>query len=451
MGMGALGLLLLFFFVGLYAPLLASSKPLCLIWDGHVYFPLLRHLFFRGFFSKPIDLFFNVLMFTLPITLLLWLWIQRHWVIVGMCCLHLAGFIFLLSHPIQDPESDPKLARARQGADRSHPGWAFELRYMSDYGKLNVLLKRRQLLQQHARLSAYAPQFEERFGQEMPTLWHVAQRNMRERSEHVQLLQEREEWLSHEGEKLYVLMPALLRPFHWEEDAGGSQAINQIVPWWELTRINRKDLVASLLFGIRVSFIVGVSAVALALLIGIPLGAAAGYFAGKIDLVSCRLIEIWEAMPTFFMLLLVISLLQSKSILLVMAILGLFSWTSFARFMRAEVLKQRSLSYVLACKSQGYRDTKIMFSHILPNAIPPILTLLPFAMMAAITSEAGLSFLGLGEEGATSWGVLMDEGRVVFPGESYLLWPPAILLTLLLVCIALVGDVLRDALDPKLQ
>ena len=105
----------------------------------------------------------------------------------------------------------------------------------------------------------------------------------------------------------------------------------------------------------------------------------------------------------------------------------------------------------MACKSLGYNHPKIMFSHILPNAIPPILTLLPFSMMAAITSEAGLSFLGLGEEGSTSWGVLMDEGRSVFPAESYLLWPPAILLTALLICIALIGDVMRDAIDPKMR
>ncbi|MCB1149889.1 MAG: ABC transporter permease, partial [Chlamydiia bacterium] len=76
---------------------------------------------------------------------------------------------------------------------------------------------------------------------------------------------------------------------------------------------------------------------------------------------------------------------------------------------------------------------------------------LPFAIMGAISAEAGLSFLGLGEEGSSSWGVLMDEGRNAFPGESYLLWPPAILLTILLIAIALVGDSLRDALDPKLQ
>jgi peptide/nickel transport system permease protein len=99
----------------------------------------------------------------------------------------------------------------------------------------------------------------------------------------------------------------------------------------------------------------------------------------------------------------------------------------------------------------GYRDNQIIFSHMLPNAIPPLLTLIPFAIMGAITSEAGLSFLGLGEEGSNSWGVLMDEGRSVFPAESYLLWPPAILLTILLVSIAIVGDAFRDSLDPKLH
>jgi len=177
----------------------------------------------------------------------------------------------------------------------------------------------------------------------------------------------------------------------------------------------------------------------------------AGYFAGKTDLVVSRFIEIWEAMPTFFMLLLIVAISQSKSIFLVIGVLGIFGWTGIGRFMRGEVLKHRNLPYVLSCHTMGYTHKRVMFSHILPNAIAPILTLLPFAMMAAITSEAGLSFLGLGEEGSTSWGVLMDEGRSVFPSESYLLWPPAILLTLLLISIALVGDGLRDAIDPKMR
>jgi peptide/nickel transport system permease protein len=106
---------------------------------------------------------------------------------------------------------------------------------------------------------------------------------------------------------------------------------------------------------------------------------------------------------------------------------------------------------VEACKAIGFSNHSILFKQILPNAIPPVLTLLPFAIMGAISAEAGLSFLGLGEEGSTSWGVLMDEGRSAFPARAYLLWPPAIALTVLLVAIALVGDALRDFLDPKMD
>lgn len=227
--------------------------------------------------------------------------------------------------------------------------------------------------------------------------------------------------------------------------------MNQDLPWWELTRLNRKDFTAALIFGVRVSLVVGLIAVAIALLIGVPLGCIAGFYGGKLDILLCRLIEVWESMPTFFMLLFVVAILQSKSIFLVITVIGIFGWMGFTRFIRGEFFKQRNLSYVEACRSLGFSDRRIMFSHILPNALPPLLTLLPFAMMGAISAEAGLSFLGLGEEGSSSWGVLMDEGRNAFPGESYLLWPPAILLTLLLIAIALVGDALRDALDPKLQ
>ena len=151
------------------------------------------------------------------------------------------------------------------------------------------------------------------------------------------------------------------------------------------------------------------------------------------------------------MLLTVVAIVQSKSIFLIIAVIGLFGWISFSRYMRGEFFKQRNLSYIEACHAMGLPNRTIIFSHILPNAIPPLLTLLPFDIMAAITSEAGLSFLGLGEEGSCSWGVLMDEGRSAFPYESYLLWPPAILLTILLVAIAIVGDTFRDAIDPKME
>ncbi len=550
-GVAALCILALFFLIGLYAPFFASSKPLLVMWQGKLFSPLLRYLLYPGFYTKPIDLFYNLLMFTLPASLVGFWLIGRRWrkLFLG-CMVVIQGGLFGLAVTgwIKNPSSDPKLKQARQEAIAakinyredplllplsSHLTWEFELKHMTPYDKLNMLLRHQQQKKQNAKLSSYAYAHLQATGSEAPTLLAVANRHEAEARHHLEkttgelkehyqesldqlpalmeayrpfshayimakydlehtpnkesearyqqvleesaetrlplanarkeieayrkaaaqlaYLNDKQTWFANESRQLRVLIAPFFRDFHWEEDAGGSQHFNTHLPWWELTRINRKDLVSSLLFGIRISLLVGLSAVGLSLVIGIPLGMLAGYFAGKSDLVICRFIEIWEAMPTFFMLLLIVAITQSKSIFLVIAVLGIFGWTSFGRFIRGEVLKQRSLPYVMACRSIGYPSGKIMFSHILPNAIPPILTLLPFSMMAAITSEAGISFLGLGEEGSTSWGVLMDEGRSVFPGESYLLWPPALLLTLLLICIALVGDALRDAIDPKMR
>jgi peptide/nickel transport system permease protein len=554
-GIAALFVLILFFVVGIYAPLFASSKPFLVIWNHKLYFPLLRYLFYAGFYTKPIDLFFNLLMFTLPLALFgIWFFKKRgrKFFLAGMALSQILLFSWILSGGVKNPVKEGALLVARKSASEGHlryhedpllapfapqMSWSLDVEHLCDYAKLNQLLKYKHLQAQHQWLASARTLYVQKTGREMPTLWYVWERNETAQAKQLQstlqemekgyqkardqlpelieayrpfshafimakyllehpaseaekkeggnqlatvvneafsyraplaqvrhtiltyqqaqgelnYLNEKKEWLETESKKMHILIPSLFRSFHWEEDAGGAQEANRYVPWWELTRINRKDLAASLLFGIRISIVVGTLAVALSLLIGIPLGTISGYFAGKTDLAICRLIEIWEAMPLFFMLLLVVAITQTKSIFLVIAVLGTFGWTGFSRFIRSEVLKQRKLPYVEACHSLGYTHKRIMFSHILPNAIPPILTLLPFSMMAAITSEAGLSFLGLGEEGSTSWGVLMDEGRSAFPAESYLLWPPALLLTLLLVAIALAGDALRDALDPKMR
>ena len=333
-------------------------------------------------------------------------------------------------------------------------GWSDELQRMSPYAQLNLQLRYHHYLVQHEKFKVFEKKYLEKnrgeSGSEMlfPSLWNFT---FKRENQEGQYFKEKLQWLeSGEKDVRYEVMP-LFRPFHWEDDAGGDSYLNHLVNWYDRTRINRKDLVASLIFGIRVSLSVGFLAVGIALLIGVPIGAYAGYYGGKLDLFLYRLIEIWESMPAFFMLLMIVAFLQAKSIFLIIAVIGLFGWTAFSRFIRGEFFRQKELLYVEASKAMGYRDNQIIFSHMLPNAIPPLLTLIPFAIMGAITSEAGLSFLGLGEEGSNSWGVLMDEGRSVFPAESYLLWPPAILLTILLVSIAIVGDAFRDSLDPKLH
>lgn len=475
LGMIALGIVFLFCLIGIYAPFLASSKPLAVEYDGTWYFPLFRYLFYQGFYTKYLDIFFNLLCFFIPFWIVLWRVFEKYFfysypkkvAFIVAFFLQLFTFAYVLWYPLQDPEFNPILNKNKQEAIKQSPGssffpdWDFELRYMTPYARLNVVLEYQQRRENHDRIVHDLQQSGYPHAS-IATLWQLEQDHIREKIDSLSsrdgnskaqlaYIRERQQWLEEQSTKISHKFMPLIRPFHWEDDAGGEQKLNHQISWWDLTRINRKDMVASLIFGTRISLCVGTTAIAIALLIGIPIGALAGFYGGKVDIIVYRLIEIWESMPVFFMLLMVVAFLQTKSIFVVISVIGLFGWTSFSRYIRGEFFKQKQLPYAEACKALGFSEFYTIFYHLLPNAIPPVLTLIPFAVMGAITSEAALSFLGLGEEGSSSWGVLMDEGRSAFPSESYLLWPPAILLTILLVAIAIVGDTLRDALDPKLH
>lgn len=541
LGRCAFYLLIAFCIVGIYAPFLASSRPFVIEYDGEWYFPFFRYIFFLGFYTKRLDIFFNLLMFTLPVGFIIFKLFRKNpplkLSLLGLLLfLQIFLFFYFSFWGISDPASSQKLSLEKQvqlkskmkekEADALFPpqpsqDWFFELNYMNSYAKLNQVLRYQQRKKQHKEITEYVkPQIKQGNLKSLSTLWQMEKNRVHEQidtlrnqlnsekesyisafntlalyleacrsinavskfkkdchiikeaeveeqpelkqakqaiaaywsyQESLRYYKQRKAWLKANVKKISFQLMPLLRPFHWQEDAGGNQALNRYLPWWERTRINRKDLLAALIFGIRISLVVGFLAVSLAVIIGVPIGAFAGFYGGTFDIIVSRLLEIWESMPTFFMLLLVIAITQSKTIFIVIAVIGLFGWPSFSRYTRGEFFKQRNLSYVEALRCIGFSNLSIMFKDILPNAIPPLLTLLPFAIMGAITSEAGLSFLGLGEEGSCSWGVLMDEGRTAFPAEAYLLWPPAILLTILLVAIALVGDALRDALDPRLK
>lgn len=462
-GMASLAVTAFFCLVAIYAPFLASSKPLLVQYAGKVYFPLFRYLFYQGFFTKWLDIFYNLMIFTFPLFIATWLIVRKQYgfwrVLTGVALLHIALFVMLIYFPVSDPAFDPALSKQRQQELVSDPAsafdWSKELALLSPYEKLNRILRYKQQKVHHEKIIAYLAAHHHPI-QEPSTLWQLEQNRQKDELStaalsKVKYIEQKDQWLQEQSKLINFSIMPLIRPFHWEDDAGGDQRLNRYVSWWNLTRINKKDMVASLIFGVRISLCVGITAVGLALAIGVPIGALAGYYGGRVDIITYRLIEIWESMPTFFMLLMVVAFLQTKSIFLVIGILGLFGWTGFSRYVRGEFFKQKQLPYTEACHALGFSNSYTIFYHLLPNAIPPLLTLVPFAIMGAITSEAGLSFLGLGEEGSCSWGVLMDEGRTAFPSESYLLWPPAILLTILLISIALVGDTLRDALDPKLR
>jgi peptide/nickel transport system permease protein len=219
--------------------------------------------------------------------------------------------------------------------------------------------------------------------------------------------------------------------------------------WLGTDKLGR-DVMAGIIHGSRISLSVGFVAVGIALVVGVVLGALAGYFGSWADLVISRIFEVMLTMPTFF-LLIAIAAMFPPSIFLTMAIIGLTGWVGIARFTRSEFLKIRNLDYVTAALALGVSTRKIMFRHILPNALAPVMVSVVLGISGAILLESSLSFLGIGVPAETvSWGSILNEARsntfawwlALFPGA-------AIFITVL--SYYLVGEGLRDALDPRLR
>jgi peptide/nickel transport system permease protein len=211
-----------------------------------------------------------------------------------------------------------------------------------------------------------------------------------------------------------------------------------------------RDVMAGVIHGSRISLSIGFVAVGIALVIGVLLGALAGFFGGWVDLLISRLFELMLAIPTFFLLITIAAFLK-PSIFYTMIIIGLTSWVGMARFTRNEFLKVRNLDYVTAATAVGMPNRRIMFRHILPHALAPVLVSVVLGIASAILAESGLSFLGIGVPADTvTWGSILSEARsntfawwlAVFPGAA---------IFVAVISYYLVGEGLRDALDPRLK
>lgn len=223
--------------------------------------------------------------------------------------------------------------------------------------------------------------------------------------------------------------------------------------WWGTDK-DGADVLSQVLHACRLSISIGLVSSGIALLIGVTMGALMGYFGGWIDLLLYRVVEIFMAIPVLFLLIVAVAVLpeELKTTYAIMAIIGCFTWTGIARFTRAEFLKLRNQDFVQAAQAAGLPLTSILFRHMLPNGLAPVLVDTSFSIAAAISIEATLSYLGLGPSDSASWGKLLSsaissEGEfkwwlAVFPGL-------AIFLTVL--SYNLLGEALRDAIDPKLK
>jgi peptide/nickel transport system permease protein len=199
-----------------------------------------------------------------------------------------------------------------------------------------------------------------------------------------------------------------------------------------------------------VALLVGFVSMGIAATIGITVGALAGYFGGWIDMLLSRLIEVVISIPSLVLILTLIGMLERTTIWHIMAVLGCTGWTSIARLTRGEFLKLRESEFVTAARALGAGSGRIMFRHILPNAMAPIVVPITFGIAVAILIESGLSFLGFGDANSPSWGSLLSDGRSNYKLWWLIVFPGAAVFSAVLAY-NLVGEGLQQATDPRLR
>ena len=209
-----------------------------------------------------------------------------------------------------------------------------------------------------------------------------------------------------------------------------------------------RDVLAQLAYGARASLLVGISAAAIGLAIGMVVGATAGFFGGRVDSVLMRLVELFQTTPTFLLVIVIVSISDPSLSTIVMAI-GLAAWPTVARLVRAQFRSLRESDFVMAARSLGYSRLRIIVQEILPNALPPIIVAASVMIANAILTEAGLSFLNMRDPNVVSWGGMIGDGREQLRNAWFLTALPGAAIAMAVLSLNLVGDGLNEILNPR--
>ncbi|HIJ80082.1 MAG TPA: ABC transporter permease [Desulfuromonadales bacterium] len=247
------------------------------------------------------------------------------------------------------------------------------------------------------------------------------------------------------------LLAPLFTPYH----PSAINAFSVLSPpswqhWFGTDELGR-DVLSRVLYGSRVSLKVGFVAVGIAVSIGTVVGLVSGYYSGAVDAVLMRMVDIMLCFPAFFLILAIITFLE-PSIWYIMMVIGLTGWMGVARLVRAETLSIRETEYVLAARCIGCSNARIMFRHILPNAVSPVLVSATLGIAGAILTESALSFLGIGVQPPTpSWGNILTSGKDYIEFAWWLSLFPGLAILVTVLAYNLLGEGIRDALDPRVK
>lgn len=241
-----------------------------------------------------------------------------------------------------------------------------------------------------------------------------------------------------------------LAPFGYGEQLRGNEKLAPSAQHLFGTDNFARDIFTRIMYGAQVSLLVSLAATALSLFIGVTIGLVSGYAGGKIEAVLMRFTDTVSAFPSILLAVAITALFDRPSIMILFIALGVVGWTGIARVVRAQVLIIRTLDYVTAAKALGAGHDRILFRHVLPNCVSPIIVIATLSIGGNILGEAGLSFLGLGvQDPFPSWGGMLADARTYFQSAWWMAVFPGMAIVVTVLAFNLLGDGLRDALDPK--